>query len=1386
MPILLKTPGYNIEQSYHYIFENNTDKVEVVNFLKSADTSEINKINKILPFDINTYKIKCLTYEISDLNAEFNHFLIVPTYKQSQSIDKEICRDYYNLHSKPSIDFNIFGFNNFISFLADVFLEKGKYILLEEKLQLALIEIVLSKFDSGEEGGKLKYYKPELLKVNPDSYVLIKKSINGLRKKGITANKLKQDYEKYNKVIKEFKDGERFFPSITEDNGSNGFEVDELNINLVSNPLKLHDFIEILSEYEKLLGDKFLDYHNVIEILVKTIITNKDYLFGLLNGGELANNSGLSSADKRLMQLLGSNFLFYGFTNFELPEIKLLDTLKNVGFNTCIHFDALQTNSALFNTLSVNIGEVLNYGKKEESLNHFERREFELYSNLKEGFDDSNQNQEQKTVINPEVFVKKYLFNPVNNSHISPALYYNTQVFQTPNKFLEVEYITYLCKYLLSNKELGLEPSDIVIQSRSPSKYADIFREIGLKNNIVFNVSDRFSLKSSRLISELMLFFEALQNNFSISSKENYFSKLSHLSYFDFNRKNLQFIAGNTLFKGKQILFAPPNTHIIDHLIELWGKEYAAECDADVAPNVSTSNLGGCAERRHSDKSNTSKAQKVAKLIDAVLLTINEFNVFPQQDANFKEKPLAIRKVDKQCYEEISEKYRYAKDDQYFIKFFDFKVYFEEEFSCQGFTDIIKATIKKFRLLDSVVNFRNKIIDSKINLDLSDLLDDFDWDESERDVEVRTDETQEANYMSDRLIQKFIHEVKPNLYENVENDIKALRHLNLSLGDLQKISHTIYNSEDFGFNKESDQQVTLKFSKWFSELKHIISNTRYQINDRFNTSIQVTSIEQTRGVDYKVSILCGVVAGEFPMNFATDTVVGKELEKSQEKFYANEKLLLYQFFLNGLAHIKENKKLFFIFYPEYKDNQKLVRSVFLDDTLSFLEKASGEKIEGIREKMIFPLNSQNLNLSDPEYIQFLETNGNGYVNNKNPFLTKWVDSLRNVNIYKGLVNAESYDLFIKPVVSIDTMEQFFPFVKKKYLERDSFKVSNFSYFVTNFASEKEGTGGYGNEELPSFSNKVSTFVQSILKLSGIDENPKYSLEKKEQGTIFHNSIESLVSILSQKNLNYSIKQQHNAETSSNFSPQGAIKLIGFVEESSEEERKQNFDKIVFGEVQDNTQQLLEGKTLKDIDLVNYIAYFIQERLLRTFPRTIYINFAFKYYIRVAELFVSALLGLSENHNNILFSELDLCSSEEFSVGENNLPLRMKFSGRSDLIFLKEADNGDGKGNNLSFGIYDMKFKKLEKNENDTQLYLYHCALRRVLDSNNILSQIEELCKFFLLSQEKDGTVSYTNYFESKKTGKNKNENDPANDFFVKSKEQIEIALTKFINDKIEV
>jgi len=157
------------------------------------------------------------------------------------------------------------------------------------------------------------------------------------------------------------------------------------------------------------------------------------------------------------------------------------------------------------------------------------------------------------------------------------------------------------------------------------------------------------------------------------------------------------------------------------------------------------------------------------------------------------------------------------------------------------------------------------------------------------------------------------------MLETVEQDSRALGEF-ISL--LDEIAF-VY-SERFGNRQRS-------FAEFVDKLEATVRGAKYQIKEKIDYGVTVTSIEQTRGIPYKVMIICGLVDKEFPVAYTPETFLGKELPDSEMRHIKSERMQFYMALANNTKALEEGNSQILLTYPTYSvGDEEFVPSPFIE------------------------------------------------------------------------------------------------------------------------------------------------------------------------------------------------------------------------------------------------------------------------------------------------------------------------------------------------------------------------------------------------------------------------------------------------------------------------
>lgn len=174
-------------------------------------------------------------------------------------------------------------------------------------------------------------------------------------------------------------------------------------------------------------------------------------------------------------------------------------------------------------------------------------------------------------------------------------------------------------------------------------------------------------------------------------------------------------------------------------------------------------------------------------------------------------------------------------------------------------------------------------------------------------------------YIIDPLNEDFL-----GSFINIEEDGRALAAFDEVLNEFLSVIYKVNNEI------ASKKEISISYRYLYDKLKTVVSASKYQIREREKNTVNITSIEQIRGIPYKVAFLCGAIEGEFPIAYKSDVLMGKELNDSESKHIESERQKFYQFLTNAEGVLKFVEKQVFITYPKFENDKELVRSQFIE------------------------------------------------------------------------------------------------------------------------------------------------------------------------------------------------------------------------------------------------------------------------------------------------------------------------------------------------------------------------------------------------------------------------------------------------------------------------
>ena len=741
-----------------------------------------------------------LIYDYASVEKIGKFILILPTGKLVRHYKQILIRHYFEMNNSPCDEPQIFNLSEFIRNCHDQIFNSSDYRLVSDAYRLALFEDAVRK-------SELEFFRKDGM--SPSVLERISQIIYGLKEDGILPENLAEDLRKI---------------SAAEE---------------VYDPKKLSDIHKIYSNYEELLNGGLTDAPGML-FRLNSFIAERIYTSPLDPAiTEVSENNPLNRIFKGIEEIM-----FFGFTEFKHPEIEFLEKFAHAEVPCSLSIDYSRPNGPLFGNLQDTVYKLQTSGFTLKNLDDEDR-----FEEIKDA----------ETEINAPrtTYLRRCLFNTVKNIP-NPEFSGICSIVAAETRIEEVKSIAKLVKHLIINEDIP--PQEICITMRSPDSYSELFREVFPIFKIPVNISDRFQLSKSAVITAI---FSVLDIYTSGYTRER-LQRALQSPYLRFRAEDGSRIDVNRLYlnlvQNRIDSNFPSNAEFWIHQIELTIKREKSRLEY--------------AENDPENEDNDTYAIKK---------NINELE--------------------------------YAKE------------------SFAAIAKLIPAGKKPVNPAEFLSIIEKNIIK---NLDIEGSI-----------PELYENLKKEENLQSSE---------KLRFEDEIEKDARALSAFRDILNEM-----VIILKERHGSEKYNPKDLSEK-------LKTVVSGTKYQIIEKQNFGVNITSIEQTRGIPYRVIILCGALDGEFPISYVPERFLGKELKYSEQRHNQGERMQFYQFLTNGPEMLDSGNKKIYIFYPQSKEDEQLIRSPFIDDLL---------KITTLEEDgKVFDLSSGNADgVNIPDWVKTIANAG---------------------------------------------------------------------------------------------------------------------------------------------------------------------------------------------------------------------------------------------------------------------------------------------------------------------------------------------------------------------------------------------------------------------------
>ena len=183
--------------------------------------------------------------------------------------------------------------------------------------------------------------------------------------------------------------------------------------------------------------------------------------------------------------------------------------------------------------------------------------------------------------------------------------------------------------------------------------------------------------------------------------------------------------------------------------------------------------------------------------------------------------------------------------------------------------------------------------------------------------------------------------------EQIEVDIRAFEKF-VSL--LDEFIGILSFERSLGVTRSGESAAApLRF--YLEELRIAVSQVRYNIRQKYGYGVYVTSLGETRGLDFDVMFVPGLVDGEFPPLYEPDIFLSSDRQHRKRRYHLTEhRYLFYQGVTNYSEHL-------YLSYPRREGDVEIVPSSFVE---SFLKVVNCEDWRtGVPTSLLDPVYSEN-------------------------------------------------------------------------------------------------------------------------------------------------------------------------------------------------------------------------------------------------------------------------------------------------------------------------------------------------------------------------------------------------------------------------------------------
>jgi ATP-dependent helicase/nuclease subunit B len=403
-------------------------------------------------------------------NALQSFVCIVPTGRRVRLLKRYVVREVFKRTGKPVSDTHIFTLEGFVRHTAQLALGNTMPHLASEALQAAIMEEAAERcrkdmtfFTSG--GSRFQAISPAVLE-------RLQSIILGLKEDGITPQSLRAD-----------------------------LTAGMMGSSDVTDPRRLADIATLYESYERSLGEAVCDYPKLLTLVTDALTKEQT---------TLRTESALETVWKNLLPQV-TTLALDGFTEFKKPEERFLAALYYAPFHTRIILDYSDNNGPLFGGLKDTINNLLGFTGKAPKQTDSKPDEISLvprytaYSTDNEANDRFKERREEH--LPRASYLRRWLFNTdedIRHEGFNDAV----SVIAFENRADETRSIAKLVRHWAVKENVPL--SEMCVVMRQPDQYSSLFREMFAMYDIPANITDRFPLEKSPVVTAVFAVLDML------------------------------------------------------------------------------------------------------------------------------------------------------------------------------------------------------------------------------------------------------------------------------------------------------------------------------------------------------------------------------------------------------------------------------------------------------------------------------------------------------------------------------------------------------------------------------------------------------------------------------------------------------------------------------------------------------------------------------------------------------------------------------------------------------------------------------------------------------------------------------------------------------------